>query len=394
MREILTFCEREQPWLLDTVRTLVTAESPTHDKAAVDACGRLLRSRLERIGARVTVLAQTTAGDHLRAEWEFSKIANSNPDNPTSIPAVPQILVLGHFDTVWNVGQLRAMPLREEDGRLYGPGIFDMKAGIALGMQAVRALRASGPGFIGTVVMLLTTDEETGSATSRELIESEARRSAAVLVLEPSLPGGALKTSRKGCGTYQLVVHGVSAHAGVDPGKGASAVRELVRQILRIERLQDPQRGVTVNVGVISGGTRANVIPDLASAVIDVRVPTRADAEALSAALNALVPELPGTSLELHGAIDRPPLERTDDVVRLYQSARQIAAELGHGLGEGRTGGGSDGNFTAALGVPTLDGLGATGAGPHALDEHVIVGDLPWRAALVAGLIRELSARG
>jgi glutamate carboxypeptidase len=375
MREILSFCEAEQPWLLDTISALVEAESPTDDKSAVDGCGHLLEARLAKCGARVTRLPQPACGDQLRAEWGRGE---------------RQLLLLGHFDTVWNVGQLSAMPIREQDGRLHGPGIFDMKAGISLGMQAVRALQAVGipP---SRIVMLLTTDEETGSDMSRALVEEEARRSAAVLVLEPSLPGGALKTSRKGCGDYELIVRGKAAHAGVDPSQGASAIREIALQIGRVHALQDIDRGVTLNVGLVSGGTRANVVPDHARAVIDVRVPTMADAESVDAALRGLTPELPGTSLEVTGGIDRPPLERTDAVVRLYQTARQVAAELGHGLAEGSTGGGSDGNFTAALGIPTLDGLGAIGDGAHALHEHVTIADLPWRAALIAGLLARLS---
>jgi glutamate carboxypeptidase len=310
--------------------------------------------------------------------------------------------MLGHFDTVWDVGQTAAMPIRQVDGRLHGPGVYDMKAGIALGMLAARALLELPSAAFGEppqpprgcrLVMLWTTDEETGSHTSRALLEAEARRSAAVLVLEPSLPGGALKTARKGCGEFELIVRGIAAHAGIDPSKGASAVRELARQILRLEQLQDPARGVTLNVGVVSGGTRPNVVPDEARAVIDVRVPTALDAERVSAALSALVPALPGTSLEVRGGVDRPPLERTDAVVELFGVAQHVAAELGRTLGEGATGGGSDGNFTASLGVPTLDGLGAVGDGAHALHEHVLVDDLPWRAALLAGLLARLRRR-
>jgi glutamate carboxypeptidase len=375
MRDVLKFCEAQQPWLLDTIRTLVAAESPTHDKAAVDACGRALQAILESTGARVTRYPQTTAGDHLRAEWG----SGSAP-----------VLLLGHFDTVWDVGQLSLMPLRDEDGRLHGPGIFDMKSGISLGLQAIRALAATGTLAATHVVMLLTTDEETGSSTSRPLIEEAAKQSRAVLVLEPSLPGGAAKTARKGCGTYDLTVRGISAHAGIDPRKGASAIRELARQVLRLEELQDLDRGVTITVGTITGGTRANVVPDLAKAVIDVRVPTMADAGVVDRALRALTPELAGTSLEVTGSVDRPPLERTEAVVSLYQAARQIAAELGHALGEGSTGGGSDGNFTAALAIPTLDGLGAIGDGAHALHEHVTIADLPWRAALLSGVIERV----
>jgi glutamate carboxypeptidase len=376
MREILTFCESEQPWLLDLIAALVRAESPTDDKTAVDACGRVVQEQLETCGARVTRLPQAGCGDQLLAHW-------GDGDR--------QLLLLGHIDTVWRVGQLSAMPCAERDGRLYGPGVFDMKAGVALGIQAVRALRSAGRMPASRVSMLLTTDEETGSRMSRGLVEAEARRSAAVLVLEPSLPGGALKTSRKGCGEYELLVRGKAAHAGVDPSKGASAIRELALKVIGLEALQDLDRGVTLNVGLISGGTRANVVPDAARAIVDVRVPTLADAQVVDAAMRALAPELPGTSLQVRGGIDRPPLERSDSVVRLYQIARQIAAELGHGLAEGSTGGGSDGNFTAALGTPTLDGLGAVGDGAHASHEHVTVADLPWRAALIAGLLARLS---
>jgi glutamate carboxypeptidase len=378
MREILSFCEDQQPWLLDTIQSIVAAESPTDDKAAVDACGRLVEQTLASTGARVTRLPQRARGDHLRAEW------GSGAD---------QILVLGHFDTVWPVGQVASMPVAHNEGRLHGPGIFDMKAGFSLGMQAMRALQHTNGMPSARVVMLLTTDEETGSATSRTAIEDEARRSRAVLVLEPSLPGGAVKTSRKGCGEYEVIVRGKAAHAGIDPRSGASAIRELALQVIRLDALQDIDRGVTVNVGRIAGGSRTNVVPDLATAAVDVRVPTMADAGAVDAALRGLRPELQGTSIEVRGGVDRPPLERSDAVIRLYQMARQVAAELGHGLAEGSTGGGSDGNFTAALGIPTLDGLGATGDGAHALHEHVIVADLPWRAALIAGMLQQLSPR-
>ena len=381
MRDVLRFCEAGQGWLLETIRALVSIESPTHDKAAVDRCGRELQRRLEALGARVTRHPQEAVGDHLCAEF---------PSPAGQGGASKQILLLGHFDTVWDVGQIEVMPLREEDGRLHGPGVYDMKTGIALGMLAMRALLDAGTAP-ARIVMLWTTDEETGSDTSRALIEEEARRSAAVLVLEPSLPGGALKTSRKGCGDYELLIRGVAAHAGIDPSKGASAVRELARQILRLEQFQDVARGVTLNVGVIEGGTRANVVAGEARALIDVRVPTMADAARLDAALAGLRPELTGTTLQLRGAIDRPPLERTEAVVRLYHLAREVAAELGRDLGEGGTGGGSDGNFTAALGIPTLDGLGAMGDGAHAIHEHVSISELPWRAALLVGLVNRLA---
>jgi glutamate carboxypeptidase len=285
------------------------------------------------------------------------------------------------------------MPLIRSNGRLHGPGVFDMKAGIALGMLAVRALLETGAPLTHRIVMLWTTDEEVGSGTSRAAIEDEARRSDAVLVLEPSLPGGALKTSRKGCGGYEVTVRGVAAHAGIEPEKGASAVHELAHQILRIDALQDLAHGVHVNVVRVSGGLRSNVIPDEARAIVDVRAPTAAAAEALDEAIRRLTAVDPRTTMEIRGGFDRPPLERSDAVVRLYGYAREIAGELGSELAEGGTGGGSDGNFTAAIGVPTLDGLGAIGDGAHALHEHVEIETLPYRAALLAALVERLNVK-
>jgi glutamate carboxypeptidase len=268
--------------------------------------------------------------------------------------------------------------------------VFDMKAGIAIAMLAARAVVETGTPLSRRLVMLWTTDEEIGSASSRAAIEDEARRSAAVLVLEPSLPGGALKTQRKGCGAYEVMVKGVAAHAGIEPQKGASAVHELAHQILRINALQDLARGISVNVVQVSGGLRSNVIPDEARATVDVRVPSAAAAAEIDQALRGLRPLDPRTAVEAKGGFDRPPLERTDQVARLYTQAHDIARELGHTLSEGGTGGGSDGNFTGAVGAPTLDGLGAIGDGAHALHEHVDIESLPDRAALVAALIARL----
>ncbi|MBZ5556120.1 MAG: M20 family metallopeptidase [Acidobacteriia bacterium] len=373
--DLQKFCRDQRDWLLETIESLVRLESPTTDKSAVDRCGAELASRLQAIGGRVTRLSRPDRGDHLLTEFGCG---------------TSQILLLGHFDTVWPVGQLDRMPLTRADGRLRGPGVFDMKAGIAIGMLATRALLETGTPVARRIVMLWTTDEEIGSATSRAAIEDEARRSDAVFVLEPSLPGGAVKTSRKGCGGYQVVVRGVSAHAGIEPQKGASAVQELAHQILRINALQDLARGISVNVVQVSGGLRSNVIPDEAHATVDVRVPSAAAAAEIDAAFRALRPVDERTRVESSGGMDRPPLERTADVERLYERASDIARVLGHPLDEGGTGGGSDGNFTAALGVPTLDGLGAIGDGAHALHEYVDIESLPDRAALIAGLIAGL----
>jgi glutamate carboxypeptidase len=382
--DLQCFCRAKRDWLIETAEALVRLESPTTDKAAVDRCGRELASRLAAIGGRVTRLSRANRGDHLLAEFDRS------PAEAGPYPSKRQVLLLGHFDTVWPVGQLDKMPLTLSNGRLHGPGVFDMKAGIAAGMLATRALLETGAALSRRIVMLWTTDEEMGSASSRQAIEDEARRSDAVLVLEPSLPGGALKTSRKGCGMYEVVVHGIAAHSGISPEKGASAVHELAHQILRLQALQDLSHGVSVNVTTISGGSRSNVIPDEAHAVVDVRVPTMKDASRIETAFRSLTPVDPRTTIDVAGEVGRPPLERSEQVARLYDQARQIARELGHNLSEGATGGGSDGNFTAAVGVPTLDGLGAIGDGAHALHEHVEVDALPDRAALIAGLIATL----
>ena len=371
--EQLRFCESQQEWFLETIEALVALESPTNDKAAVDRCGADLAVRLGAIGGRVQRLPREAAGDHLLAEFGCG---------------AEQVLLLGHFDTVWPIGEI---PLTREGDRLAGPGVFDMKAGIAIAMLATRAALEGGAPLNTRIVMLLTSDEETGSETSRGAIEEEARRSKAVLVLEPALPGGALKTSRKGCGDFEIETRGVSAHAGLDPGRGASAIHELARQIVDLERLADPARGISVNVGVIAGGSRSNVVAERARAHIDVRAPTRADADRIDAAMRQLTPRIPRVTLRVRGGFDRPPLERTHAVARLYTFARQVAADLGRTLDEGSAGGGSDGNFTAALGVPTLDGLGAIGDGAHARHEHVILSELPWRAALVAGLIARIA---
>jgi len=372
---LLEYFQAQQSALRADVERLVRLESPSTDKGAVDRCGQAVAQMLREAGGTVSSLPQSERGDHIRAEF---------PGGPR------RILVLGHFDTVWEVGRIRSMPLREEDGRLHGPGVYDMKASIAVAAHAARRLREHSA-FVPRVVMLFTTDEEIGSGTSRGAIEDAARDSDAVLVLEPSLPGGAAKTRRKGCGEFTITVHGVSAHAGIDPRKGASAIHELASQIRSLEALQDLERGISVNVGVVSGGTRANVIAEQASAVVDVRVPTMADAARVDTAIRALIPVNPAVTIEVHGGVERPPLERTAGVARLYEQARQVAATLGHDLEEGGTGGGSDGNFTAALGVPTLDGLGPRGDGAHAAHEHVVLADLPWRAAFLAELLNHVN---
>jgi glutamate carboxypeptidase len=369
------YCERHAGPLIEALETLARLESPSTDKEAVDRCGATLSRMLRDAGADVERIPQRERGDHLRARV-------SGAGRP--------VMLLGHFDTVWPVGTLERMPLRREGDRLHGPGTFDMKAGIAMALTAIAALRATAVPH-APIVALWTTDEEIGSASSRALIESEAQRCRAVLVLEPALPGGGLKTARKGCGEFELIVHGVAAHAGLDPGKGASAIHELASQIGAIERLQDLPRGISVNVGVISGGSRPNVVAEEARARVDARAPTRQSADAIESALRNLQPVRAGTRLTVRGGFDRPPMERSAASGRLFLLAREIASSMGHDLSEGSAGGGSDGNFTSAIGVPTLDGLGGVGDGAHAAHEHVDVRSLPWRAALVAGLLARLA---
>jgi glutamate carboxypeptidase len=374
MREFLDYCVTQLPWLLDTTRALVESESPSTDKAAADRCGHLLAHRLEGLGGRVQRFPREAVGDHLLASF-------GDGGQP--------VLLLGHFDTVWPVGELTRQPVREQQGRLYGPGAYDMKAGLALGMLAVRALQARAGRQPDRIDFLCTSDEETSSGTSRDLIESLARGSAAVFVLEPPLAGGAVKTFRKGCGQYFVRAKGLAAHAGIEPEKGASAVHELAQQVARLLQINDPQRGITLNVGTLTGGTRANVVAERAEAHVDVRVAALADVERVEGALHGLRAHDPRVTLTIEGGFDRPPMERTPAVIALYEEARDLAAQIGRTLGEGGTGGGSDGNFTGALGVPTLDGLGALGDGAHAVGEHVVIDELPWRAALLAGLMRQ-----
>ena len=362
-------------------RALVTIESPSDDAAALERCGAFLTSTLSEIGATVDRIdAGGTAVAHVRARWPGGG---------------PRVLVLGHFDTVWPIGQIARQPVEIRDGRLYGPGVYDMKAGLAMAAVAIDQLVAHvSESDRPAVTLLATADEEVGSRTSRSTIESLAKESDAVLVLEPAMANGAVKTARKGVGEFEIVTTGVSSHSGVDPAAGASAIHEIARLVTTVQSLADPARGLTINVGVIHGGTRTNVVAEHARALVDVRVTSRQDAVRVEEAIRALRPVDGRVTVTITGGVERPPMERTEGVVRLFQLAREVAAEAGWALEEGMTGGGSDGNFTAALGVPTLDGLGAVGDGAHALHEHVVIKELGTRTALLAGLLRRLGDNG
>ncbi|HET9985822.1 MAG TPA: M20 family metallopeptidase [Longimicrobiales bacterium] len=371
--------EADRPTVLDRVRRFVEMESPSGDVARAGALAEVVAAELSAAGAEVCFIDAPGWGYHVQAT-----VPGTDED------AEP-VFILGHLDTVWPVGTLAARPFRLVDGRAEGPGIFDMKSGLAVAIEALAELRHAGARPARPVRVLVTCDEEVGSTTSRPLIETLARDAVATLVLEPSLPGGAAKTSRKGVGVYRLRFTGRAAHAGVDPEKGVSAVLEMAHQTLALHALAAPARGTTVSVGPVHGGTVSNVIPAEAEAEVDVRFSTLDEGERVDAAIRALRPVLPGAGVAVvQGGINRPPLERTDAVVALYRTARNIAHELGFDLPEGSTGGGSDGCFTAALGIPTLDGLGPQGAGAHAIDEHIVVADLPRRVALVRRLLEAL----
>ncbi len=374
---VLQWLTSRQAEMVTCARELVVRESPTHDKLACDELCSYLGVEFERAGGQVHVRREGVAGDHLEVDF-------GGPDYRRPL------LLLGHFDTVYEVGTLKSMPWREENGRLHGPGVFDMKSGIAQMLFALTAMREVWGGLPRPVKVLLVSDEEGGSSSSRAITEDAARQCAAVLVCEPSGPGGALKTARKGVGSFIVKVTGQAAHSGLDFERGQSAILELAHQVLAISQLTDLARGTTLNVGVIRGGTRTNVVAAEAVAEVDLRIVHTEDGIDMERAIRRLGPANERCKLEIEGGINRPPLERTDQVIALFHLAQKIAGDLGFSVEEVAVGGGSDGNFTAGIGVPTLDGLGAVGEGAHAPHESVIVAELPCRAALLAGLIEAI----
>jgi glutamate carboxypeptidase len=353
---------------------LVEMESSSYDKSSIDRLGGFLAEQARGLGAMVETLPQAKCGDHRRARW------GGGPGG---------VLLLCHMDTVWEPGTVVRRPIRIQDGLFYGPGAFDMKGGIVNALWAMRALLDLDLLPDRRVTLLLTSDEEIGSRTSRAAIESEASTHDAVFVLEPAQPPYAsLKTSRKGVGLYQVTVTGRPAHAGADHEKGINAIEEMAHQILDIQQFTEYAAGTTVNVGVVRGGTRSNVVPAQATARVDVRVTNAAEAGRLDIRMHSLTPRLPGASIDVSGGINRPPMVRSDGAARLYAQAVALGGELGLRITEAGSGGGSDGNFTAALGIPTLDGLGVVGDGGHAEHEHVVLASMPERAALLAAMIR------
>jgi glutamate carboxypeptidase len=374
-KPLLDAVRAQQSWIATNLRGLVEIESPSDDKPSVDAAMGFAAELAKPLGGRVRTHKQRQFGDILEIRFGRAR-SNRKP-----------VLLLGHIDTVWPLGTLQAMPWRERDGRLYGPGVLDMKSGVVMAVAAMRALGQVG--VSRPVTLLLNSDEEVGSPVSRPITERLALASEAVLVLEPA-QGLACKTARKGIADYRLHVTGVAAHSGVDFARGHSAILELARLVQTVAGFTDLKLGRTVNPGVISGGTRSNVVAAEAWAEVDVRIAKAADAGKVDRLFRGLKCADPGCKLEVTGGMNRPPMERKPGTVALYKQARRLAAELGFELAEASTGGGSDGNFTAALGVPTLDGLGAVGEGAHAAHESVVIEHLVPRTALLAAMIANL----
>jgi glutamate carboxypeptidase len=356
------------------LRDLVRMESPTQDKAHVDRVGRFVAQQAEGLQAQVQNFQQVSVGDHWSFRWDG---------------AGQGILLLAHLDTVHPVGTLEQMPWREEEGRLYGPGVLDMKAGVAIALTAIEALQEEELLRGKSLTFLCTSDEETGSKTSRPVIEALAQEHKLVLCLEPGLSDGSLKTWRKGTGSFRLETIGKSSHAGAEPDLGINAIHEMALQVQKLIRLADEKKGTTISVGVIRGGTRTNVVPERCSIKIDVRIIEPMERERVDGALRALKPEITGAQLKLKGKWNRPPMPHSEKMDETFSRAKEIAKQIGMHLDHGGTGGASDANFVAPLGVPVLDGLGAIGEGAHSSSEFVHAQSLIDRSALLAALLSE-----
>jgi glutamate carboxypeptidase len=370
----VTYFSERSDSLIEQLRGFIEIESPSTDKAAVDRFGAVVAADLRALGAVVTADPQTVTGDHVIGRF------GEGPGG---------ILILCHLDTVHAVGAIGDNPTRIQDGKLYGPGAIDMKGSIVQTLAALRALAENRKMPGRPITALFTSDEETGSTTSRALIESLGAQAGLVLCMEPALTDGSLKTWRKGIGGFEIRVRGRATHAGADHENGANAIDEMAHQVMRLRAMTDYARGTTVNVGVIEGGTRSNVVPDSCRIEVDIRVMTPTEAGEVCAAITALQPLNPKTRITVTGGMNRPPMPRTETIARAFAAAQEIGRGLGLRFGEGGTGGGSDANFIAPLGVPVLDGLGPLGNGAHSEREHLIVRSLPERAALLAGILSE-----
>jgi glutamate carboxypeptidase len=372
LQALLRGVEAKSEWMRTNLCNLVRQESPSEDRSAVNATGAMVELIARDLGGRIKRNKQKDFGDVIELRF--------GPSRSSRKP----VLLLGHLDTVWPLGTLKTMPWREEDGRYWGPGVLDMKAGVIMALTAVSILRQLQ--LARPVTLLLNSEEEVGSPVSRTITERLALQSEAVFVLEPA-QGLAYKTARKGVGQYNVQVTGVGAHSGVDFEKGHSAILELAKLVQTISNFTKLDRKLTVNCGVIAGGTRSNVVASQAHAEVDVRIAKASDAAYVEKLFRSLKVSDPHCKLTITGGTNRPPMERKAGTIALFKRARGLAAELGFELDEAATGGGSDGNFTAALGVPTLDGMGAVGAGAHAAHESVVIEHLVPRTALLAAMI-------
>jgi glutamate carboxypeptidase len=374
-KSIFRHAKKKEGWIRDALRELVQQESPSEDRLAVNAAMSIAERQAREEGAQAKRHRQSQFGDVLELRF-----------GPSRTKQKP-VLLLGHLDTVWPTGTLTTMPWREADGRYWGPGVLDMKAGVVIALAALNTLREMK--LARPVTLLLNSEEEVGSPISRKITERLALESAAVLVLEPA-QGLAYKTARKGVGQYHVEVTGVGAHSGVDFERGHSAVLELAKLVQTISGFTNLTRKLTVNCGVIAGGTRSNVVASSAYAEVDVRIAKASDAAYVEKLFRGIKVSDPECKLTITGGINRPPMERKAGTIALFKRARAFAAELGFVLEEAATGGGSDGNFTAALGVPTLDGMGAVGDGAHAAHESVVIEHLVPRTALLAAMIASI----
>ena len=372
LKDLLTQREEE---IIELTRKLVEMESPSNNKKAVDRLAEYLDQELRQVGAKTEIIEQAEVGNFLKAQWGSGQ---------------GQLLILCHMDTVWPLGEVARRPFTRKGDKLLGPGVLDMKASIAILIFALKAIKELALKPKKKVVALLNSDEEIGSNFSRKLIETEACRSQAVLCLEPSLPDGALKTQRKGVGVFHIKAKGRAAHAGSNHQKGISAIEELARQIIKLHQLTDYERGITLNVGVAKGGSRSNVVAEEAEAEVDLRFLNMPDGEEMAEKILSLKSLLPGAKIEVKGGINRPPLAKTEQNRKLYSRIKEIVESMGLEIEEGLSGGGSDGSFTSALGIATLDGLGAVGDGCHSLNEYVIISSLSQRAALLSNLLLNL----
>jgi glutamate carboxypeptidase len=368
----VTDFERYTPQTIELLKSLVEHESPTNEKSHIDKLGAFIADRARDLNAEITAYPQEKSGNH----WAFSWGSKER-----------EFLLLTHMDTVYSVGTLDEMPWREEGENIFGPGVLDMKFGIATALTVIEFLQSNSPDSMRGITLLCTSDEETGSETSREIIEALAQEHKLTLCLEPALPGGSLKTWRKGIGGFKIKTEGVSAHAGADPNPGVNAIHEMAYQLIELGKIANPEKGTSLNLGVVTGGTRTNVVAETCTCKFDVRVKVSSEQTVVEKTFASLAPKIEGANVSIEGYWNRPPMQRTPLMLETFKHAQTIAKDIGIKLSEGGTGGGSDANFVAALDLPVLDGLGAIGIGAHSRTENIQVSCIPERAAILAALI-------